>query len=308
MTHRQQGRAARAGGMLFSSLRKVAAACLIGFAATQALAADPGSLRQKYGELREQLRDNAFQQPLYIDSVQTDNSLQGDVYAVLDHSMSKVSQAMKDPARWCDIMILPFNTKSCRAGQGANASRLEVRIGRKPTQPVEQAFKLDFNYRNVAASNEYFESRLNAPTGPLGTRDYRITVTAIPVEGGKTFMHLSYAYGVGGTGKIAMQAYLSTAGANKVGFSTAGRDASGQPQYVDGVRGAIERNAMRYYLAIHAYLDTLDAPAGQQVDRRIQAWIDGVDRYPRQLREMDRASYIAMKRQDYERQQTAALQ
>jgi hypothetical protein len=183
-----------------------------------------------------------------------------------------------------------------------------VRIGRKPSQPAEQAFRLDFNHRNVAASNDYFESRLNAPSGPLGTRDYRITVAAIPVEGGKTFMHLSYSYGFGGTGKLAMQAYLSTAGANKVGFSVVGRDANGQPQYADGVRGAIERNAMRYYLAIHAYLDALDAPPAQRTDKRIQAWIDGVERYPRQLREMDRGAYIAMKRQEYERQQSVALQ
>jgi hypothetical protein len=306
MTHTQQVRGGFAGGMV-SSFLKAAAACLVGLASLHAWADDAASLRQKYGELRTELRNNAFNRPLYIESAQADNSLQGDVYAVLDHSFSKVSQGMKEPARWCDIMLLPFNTKSCRAGQGGNASRLEVRIGRKADQPVEQAYKLDFNYRNVAASPDYFESRLNAPTGPLGTRDYRIGVTAIPVDGNRTFMHLSYSYGYGGAGQFAMQAYLSTAGAKKVGFSSAGRDANGQPQYVNGVRGAIERNAMRYYLAIDAYLEALNAPPEQQVDRRIQAWINGVERYPRQLHEMDPGAYVAMKRQEYQ-QQTASLQ
>ncbi|WP_296358631.1 hypothetical protein [Ramlibacter sp.] len=307
MTHTQQGRGGFAGGMGLSVL-KAAAACLMGLASMHALADDDaGSLRQKYGDLRTELRNNAFNRPLYMESAQGDGSLQGDVYAVLDHPFSKVSQSMKEPARWCDIMMLPFSTKSCRAGQGANASRLEVRIGRKADQPVEQAYKLNFDYRNVAASSDYFDSRLNAPSGPLGTRDYRINMTAIPIDGNRTFMHLSYAYGYGSAGQFAMQAYLATVGAKKVGFSSTGRDANGQPQYVNGVRGAIERNAMRYYLAIDAYLEALDAPPAQQVDKRIQAWINGVERYPRQLHEMEPGAYVAMKRQEYQ-QQTAALQ
>ena len=43
----------------------------------------------------------------------------------------------------------------------------------------------------------------------------------------------------------------------------------------------------------------------QRVDKRIQAWFDATERYPKQLREMDRSTYVAMKRQEYERQQTA---
>jgi len=70
-----------------------------------------------------------------------------------------------------------------------------------------------------------------------------------------------------------------------------------------GVRGAVERNAMRYYLAIDSYLDSLGAPAGQQVERRIQGWFNATERYPRQLREMDRPTYVAMKRNEVERQQ-----
>jgi hypothetical protein len=60
---------------------------------------------------------------------------------------------------------------------------------------------------------------------------------------------------------------------------------------------------MRYYLAIDAHLDALKAPVGEQVDRRIQSWFTATDHYPRQLREMDRPSYVAMKKQEVERQQ-----
>ena len=116
-------------------------------------------------------------------------------------------------------------------------------------------------------------------------------------------MHLSYSYGYGVAGRLAMQAYMATVGADKVGFSVTGRDANGQPVYIGGVRGAIERNAMRYYLAIDAHLAAQAFSAPQQADKRIQAWFNATERYPRQLREMDRSTYVAMKRNEVERQQ-----
>jgi len=233
------------------------------------------------------------------------DQLQGEVFAVLDHSFATVSDALKEPARWCDILILPFNTKYCHAVEGNGGPALQVRIGRKYDQPVEQAYRLEFALRNVAARPDYFETRLAAPSGPIGTRDYRIAVAAVPLDGGKrTFLQLSYAYGFGSLGRVAMQAYLSTAGADKVGFTITGRDANGKPQFINGVRGAIERNAMRYYLAIDAYLDALSAPQDKRVEERIRRWFAATERFPQQLREMPWPTYATMKMQEHERQQT----
>ncbi len=282
-------------------LSALGAACLLALPAVQAHA-DAAGLRAKYQELREPLRTNSYQRQLYIESAENPNSLQGDVYAVLDHPFDKVKTSLQDTTAWCDIMLLPFNTKYCHASDG----QLAVRIGRKVTQPVDQAYKIDFRFQNVAASSDFFDARLTAPQGPVGTRDYRIRVEAVPLDAGHTFMHLSYAYGYGTAGKFAMSAYLSTAGASKVGFSQS-KEPGEQGRLTGGVRGAIERNAMRYYLAIDAYLDSLAAPEAQRVDRRINAWFTATERYPRQLHEMDRATYVQMKRAEYDRQQTAAL-
>lgn len=268
----------------------LAAACLLAFAPLAAHA-DAGDLRGRHAELKEQLRSNSYGRPLHIDSREGRNSLQGDVYAVLDHPFEKVKEALRDPGAWCEIMLLPFNTKACHA----NGSRLAMRIGRKPDQPVDQAYRIDFSYQNTSAAADYFESRLTAGQGPFGTRDYVIVAEAVPLEGGKTFMHMSYAYGFSGSGRFAMQAYMATAGASKVGFTTG------------GVRGAVERNAMRYYLAIDAYLDTVHLPEGQRVEKRVNQWFSATERYPKQLREMDRSTYVAMKRQEYERQELASV-
>jgi len=209
------------------------AACLLAFASLQAHA-DAGELRARHEQMQDQLRNSPFGQQLVIDSAETSNSLQGDVYAVLDHPFAKVKEALQDPDAWCDIMLLPFNTRACQA----SGNQLTVRIGRRPDQPVEQAHPLNFSFQNAAATSDYLQTRLNAGQGPFGTRDYRISADAVPVGDGKTFMHMRYSYGFGGAGRFAMQAYLATAGASKVGFTT------------NGVRGAVEHNAMRYYLAI----------------------------------------------------------
>jgi hypothetical protein len=267
-------------------------------------AAGTGELRAKYSELREQLRHNNYQRPLYIDSSQAGYTLKGDVYAVLQHPFEEFKQSLKDPADWCDVLILPFNTKYCHAVEGNGGAMLLVRIGRRFDQPVQDAYRVNFALRPVSATPDYFESRLHAGSGPVGTRDYRIVISAIPLDARRTFMHLSYSYEFGIAGRLAMQAYLATAGADKIGFTIAGRDGNGQPVYTGGVRGAVERNVMRYYLAVDAHLAALRAPPGQRVEKRIQAWFSGTERYPRQLREMDRSTYVAMKRVEYERQQS----
>jgi hypothetical protein len=284
------------------ALLQLAFACLLGFTAINAFAG-PGELRAKYGELRGQLRDNNYHRPLHIDSSQEGDTLRGEVYAVLDHPFSELSGALKDPSDWCNILILPFNTKYCHAQVSKGAASLVVRIGRKADQPVLDAYRVDFALQPFAATPDYFESRLDAKSGPLGTRDYRIVVSAVPLEGGRTFMYLSYSYAFGIAGRLAMQAYLATTGANKVGFTVTGRDGNGQPIYIGGFRGVIERNVMRYYLAIDAQLASLGAPSDQQSEKRIETWFDASERYPRQLHEMDRASYLAMKRGEFERQQ-----
>jgi len=223
---------------------------------------------------------------------------------VLEHPFDKVSAALREPASWCDVLILPFNTKYCHAMRTPAGPALQVRIGRKVDQPVEQAPKLLLAFHQVAVQPGYFETQLRTDEGPVGTRDYRIGVSAIPLDGGRTFLRLHYSYGFGFAGRTAMQMYLSTAGADKIGFTVVGRDAGGQPEYIRGMRGVVERNAMRYYLAVDAYLDSLAAPAEQRVDRRIRQWFAATERFPRQLREMDGQTYAAMKRREVERQQT----
>lgn len=265
----------------------------------------PAALHASHQRLTGELAHNDYQRALHVASSPSPDDLRGDVYAVLDHPFALVGRSLGTPSNWCEMLILPYNTKYCRAAQGPAGPQLVLRVGHKSDQPVEQAYPLVFDWHPVVARGDFFEARLTADNGPLGTNDYQIVVAAVPLDGRRTFVHLRYSYRAGFAGNLAMQGYLATVGAGKVGFTVMGRQVDGSPVLIDGVRGVVERNAMRYYLAIDAYLDSLAGPPAGQVERRIQGWFTASARHARQLNEMDRATYVVLKRAEHQRQQAA---
>jgi len=262
------------------------------------------SLHAKYASLGERLQHNPFRRALALDSSESSNDLKGDIYALVDYPFSTVSAALNGPEDWCDVLILHINTKSCRATTDRTHTVLEVSIGKKTPQPIKEAYPIEFAYRVAAATANYLEIQLNAQEGPLSTSNYRIQLQAVPVGNGRTFLHLTYSYDYGMAGRLAMKTYLATIGSGKVGFTQTGRQSGGQPEHIGGMRGVVERNTMRYYLAIDAHLGALATPPPLQLQKRLQSWFTATEQYPRQLREVDRTAYLEMKRSEYLRQQT----
>jgi len=278
--------------------------CAFGLQAQTPVGSAP-ALRAKHDALQPQLRQNAFQKPLHLASTESGNGVSGDVFAVVTAPFEQAAPALAQPESWCEILLLQFNVKQCRAAAQDDTANLEVRIARKPEEPAEQAYKVAFGYRVETRAPDYLRVRLNADQGPVGTRDYRILLEAAPLADGRTFVHLFYAYGFGGTGKLAMQMYLGTSGADKVGFTPVG-GAGGQ--LVGGMRGVIERNTMRYYLAIEAFLGALGNPPQARFEKAARDWFAGTERYKRQLWEMEQGPYLAMKRREYQAQTLAQAQ
>jgi hypothetical protein len=281
--------------------RPIALAAALCAASGVALADPPqaeaaSGLRAKHEAIRDRLEHNAFGRPVEIESREKDNHLGGDVYAVVQFPFTQVDRALDKPASWCEVLILPFNTKYCSASRGA--TQLNLRIGRKAQQAARDAYPLEFSYRVEAETRDYLRVELVAPTGPLGTRDYKITLEATPLDAQRSFIHLGYTYGFGTMSRLAMETYLSTIGAHRVGFTVVGRESDGSPQFVGGLLGATERNTMRYFLAIDAYLATLSAPPPERLARRLEAWFSASERYPRQLHEMERGEYLSLKERE----------
>jgi hypothetical protein len=129
---------------------------------------------------------------------------------------------------------------------------------------------------------------------------------AVPVPAGRTFLHLSYSYSYGVAVRLAMKGYLATLGSGKVGFSAVYPRPDGAAVPVEGVRGVVERNTMRYYLAVEAYLGSLSAPPAEQLEKRLHDWFAATERFARQLHELDEGEYLAIKRKEVQRQQSGA--
>lgn len=282
--------------------------CLCQSAFAQA-ADNAAALRDKYQSLTQQLAHNPFQRPLYLESQELPSALSGDIYGVVNYPFATVNGTLNDPtqgpANWCDVLILHLNTKYCHASTSANGTVLAVNIGKKTEESLSSSYRVQFNYRPAASSPDYFRVELTAASGPLSTKDYRIVLEAIPAGDSRTFIHLTYAYGYGTAGRLAMKTYLATIGSDKVGFSTTPDPSTGEAHSIGGVRGLVERNTMRYYLAIDAYLGALSSPPNARLDKRLGDWFDATEQYQRQLHEVSRADYMHMKHDEYQRQQTA---
>lgn len=287
------------GGVLVLVLARGAAfaLALLAASATGADAPEATSSAQGLRERYEALKADAsspFDLPLHLTSSQQAGKLAGDIYSRLDHRYEAVRASLRRPVRWCEIMILHPNVKGCRAigPAGSDGGTLEVRIGR-----AEHA--VSFAFRVLQATDDYLDVRLDAPSGPAGTTDYRIRVEATPLDAQRTLLHLAYSHGFGVQAKLAMDAYFGTFGRDKVGFSSTGPDAQGRPQYVRDLRGGLERNAMRYYLAIRSHLEVLALPLAQRLDEGLRRFVGYTERWPRQLKE--EPDFLDVKRRDIAR-------
>jgi hypothetical protein len=259
-------------------------------------AQDAQALRARHAALSERLASNAFGRPLHVESSEASGAHAGEVYALVEQPYDTVGPALQGAQRWCHILILPVNVKRCEVPGSGAPDALAIYVARQPHDSVDQAYRVAFKYEVAAAAPDYLRVALSSAQGPFGTTDYRITLEAAPIDAQRTFIHMSYSYVLGFGARLAMNAYLATSGRDKVGFSVIERRPDGQPVYVDGPRGVIERNTMRYYLAIEAYLDALEAPAHERLERRLREWYAGIERYPRQLEEvLNREEYLRMK-------------
>ncbi len=259
-------------------------------------------LLERYQRVKPRLEDNNFGFPLSIESSERDGRLHVDVYGIFEHPIGSVIDALKIPENWCDIVTLHPNIKACTYRELPDVRQLTFYGGRKTYQAPDDAYQFTCRYRIIEQRREYLHIVLDADKGPLGTREHRLRFEALPLDAHRTFVQVSFSYASGTPLRIAEQIYFSTLGRSKIGFTITGIDEKGSPLYIGGSRGVIERNTVRYYLAIHSFLRTAQYPEQMSFSRRIREWYDLTSRFTRQLYEMDRDDYLAVKKRERENQ------
>lgn len=258
------------------------------------------ALLARYAAMQAQLASSPLGRPLTIESEELPGGLRGEVFAVVDQPFAQVTQALAKPGNWCDMLLLHVNNRRCRLikGEGGAPPTVELSVVRRYDLPVESAFILRMALRVDDTAPDYLAVELRSDNGPMGTSQHEVRVEAAPISGGvQTFLHFSYSYQHNTLARVASQAYLATFGRHKVGFTVVGDG----PEYIRGLRGLVERNSVRYFLTVDAFLGAMRSPPAQQTERRLSAWYAGSEQFPRQLHEIDRPTYMAIKSADRSR-------
>jgi hypothetical protein len=271
--------------------------CLL--ALTSPAYAGKSELFETYRTIKDKLENNVYGIPIYIKSKNENKTMLGEVYGRLPYSFRELRLALATPANWCDIVPQHLNIKACTYQSVNDHCRVTFYTGRKFYETPEDVYQLAYRFKLVTNENKYFHTRFIADKGPLGTKAYLIELEAIPLTDKSSFIHFSYSYQYNFLTELGMDTYLATLGSDKVGFSVTGVDKDGKPIYIDGVRGIIERNSVRYYLAIQSYLQTQSIPARLRFTARISKWFELTEKYHRQLYEMDKKDYLEYKQKEH---------
>lgn len=285
----------------------IAAAAIIVFAGSaSAVEKSPQGedlLHASYQRNVSKLETSSFGLPLVVVSFEQGDRVNVGVYGIFYYPFNSVVSALNTPANWCNIVSLHQNVKACTYREMPGDRLLTFYMGRKTYQSPEDARQVMFRYRNVTHRKGYLDIILTADTGPFGTKDHRMRFEAIPLDGERTFVHVSYAYNDSVALRLAAKVYFATLGRSKVGFTVTGTDRDGTPRYIGGPRGSIERNAVRYYLAIQAFMNSLRYPEERRFNARISEWYDLTNRHKKQLFELYKKEYLTFKTAEQKNQE-----
>lgn len=257
-------------------------------------------LHEQYLQLRAGQGDTLPGTTTSLRSSEHDNIPSAEINTIINYPYETVATALAAIENWCQILPLHFNIKACTHEGGQGTQSLTVYSGRKIYQVPEEGYRMDYRFNLIRYYDDHLTLQLNAAQGPVNTRDYRIELDALRVEEG-TLLHIHYSYQPSLLSNVLTNGYLNTIGRNKVGFSRIEQEGVLRP--VSGIRGAIERNVMRYHLAIEAFLGSRSLPAASRYEASLVNWISQNNSFPLQLHEMEKDEYLTIKRREKDNQQ-----
>jgi len=263
--------------------------------------AAPQRFRGYYQELQEAARRGPFGFPLQVRSEERGDLVNAEALGIMDHPLQAFGAAVAEPASWCEFIPLNLNIKACTIQWNKREPLITLYIGGKGYLSPELASQQPYRFVVQARQPEYVAVWLSALRGVLGTKEHQLEFEAASIAG-RTVVALRSSYEHSAASRLATAIYLATAGRDKVGFSRERLGPDGQASCVKGAQGMIERNLMRYYLVLKAFLDTQALPDSRRFDARLNAVYELMERYPAQLHEMERIEYLDAKRRERQNQ------
>jgi hypothetical protein len=261
---------------------------------------DDNPLTKRKAEILKAIEEAGLEQSIYIRSEERANGVSGSIYALMDEPFSELSTLLESPQAWCEITIIHQNVKGCLLdGAGSRSDKIRMYSGRMHYAPLSQANWYDYSLEQNVITRDYFRAAIHGPEGPFGTHDYRIVIEAVAAGPDRSLIHLGYSLGYTTLTRWAQKVYFATAGRDRIGFSQSDPD---NDDLVRGLRGMIERNTVRFYLALQTWLEM---PAEDEAQQRFIRWHELTEQHPDQLREQDLETYLDIKQREYANQQRA---
>ena len=254
-----------------------------------------------YDELQEAARLGPFGLPLQVRSEEGPSLVSAEIRGIVDHPFATLGPTFVHAAPWCDFLFLNPNIKACTFRGNAQDILLTLYIGTRNYRSPEAATQQPYRFLVRTRQTQYAAISLSASEGLLGTKAHQFEFEAAGVAG-KTVIALRSSYEPSALSRLITAIYLATLGRDKIGFSRQQSGNGAEAGYVRGVQGMIERGVMRYYLALKAFLDTQQLPVGRQFEARLSTLYDLMELYPAQLRQMEKAEYLDIKRRERENQ------
>jgi hypothetical protein len=252
-------------------------------------------------------RSAALAPGLYLQSTVADLRAQGQVLARLPLPLAEVRAALRSPRSWCLLLMLHPNVGECEVrAVGQGPPTLQMLMGQQRVAVIGSTHRLSLAWSLQRDDDSGLSLDLTAEQGPMGTRDYRIGARIEALDATHSALELQYSSAFSRAGLWLAELYVSTAGRQRIGFTVEGQDANGQPVHVRGLRGSVERNTMRFHLAVQSWLGVQSLPAAQRIPRAIDAWWQSSEPHAAQLHEVEREEYVQMKLQQYGRLGAAA--
>ena len=262
------------------------------------------TMKERYAEFKQTQSLKTNQLPFQLNStIEKDYSFASIRYFLKGISLAQFNQFLGQYEQWCHFIPLHLNIKACTYLEKKDQKYLRFYAGAKGYVSPEKAHILQLSF-NTNLKDGVFSVRLFAADGPFDSANIDFNIRAIEVgESNDRGLYLEFDLSsVPGLVANLAKIYLITVGRNKVGFSRDGKTWSGKPKLVDGTRGATERNIVRYLLSIEAYLATVNVPEDERFERRLEHWFDATELYKKQLHELSRNEYIAIKKRERKNQ------
>lgn len=255
------------------------------------------ALLSQYQSVKPLLETNQYGVPVYIRSDFQKDIATGEVYALISHDFKSVANKLDSSNHWCDVVLLHINVKGCDIEvNNKTRDQLTIYVGRRHYQTPDDAHEMRYRFHKINSTADYLQINLTAKNGPFGTSDYMLMFEVIPYDAVSSFIHFKYSYHYGLMAKFAIDGYLATIGRDKVGFTIKGYNEEHQPIYVQGLQGIVERNSMRYFIAIRSFLDTPalvdeQPDSNPQWETRINQWYELAKGFERQFAEVRDKDY-----------------